>query len=189
MRRRIGQLSKGYKQRVGLAAALVHNPPVLILDEPTSGLDPSQIRETRSLIKTLATDRTVLVSSHILPEVEQTCDRVIIITRGRVRAAERYRARLGDILVPWEPGAVHHLLVARVPAERRERIRDDLGALGIATGVHYPVPLSRQPALAPWARPTPNAEDAADRVLSLPMDPLMTLDEVDYVSDRLAELL
>lgn len=110
-------------------------------------------------------------------------------TDGRVRAAERYRARLGDILVPWEPGAVHHLLVARVPAERRERIRDDLGALGIATGVHYPVPLSRQPALAPWARPTPNAEDAADRVLSLPMDPLMTLDEVDYVSDRLAELL
>jgi len=84
--RRVGQLSKGYKQRVGMAAALVHNPPVLVLDEPTSGLDPTQIRETRSLIRTLAANRTVLVSSHILPEVEKTCDRVIIIAGGCVRA-------------------------------------------------------------------------------------------------------
>lgn len=84
--RRIGHLSKGYKQRVGLASALVHDPPVLVLDEPTSGLDPSQIRETRSLIRELAANRTVLVSSHILPEVEKTCDRVVIMARGRVRA-------------------------------------------------------------------------------------------------------
>lgn len=86
LRRRVGQLSKGYKQRVGLAAALVHDPRVLVLDEPTSGLDPTQIRETRSLIRTLSRNRTVLVSSHILPEVEKTCDRVIIIAGGRVRA-------------------------------------------------------------------------------------------------------
>lgn len=85
-RRRIGQLSKGYKQRVGLAGCMIHDPPVLVLDEPTSGLDPSQIRETRSLIKDLAAERTVLVSSHILPEIEQTCDRVVIIARGRIRA-------------------------------------------------------------------------------------------------------
>lgn len=85
-RRRIGELSKGYKQRVGLASALVHNPKVLVLDEPTSGLDPTQIRETRSLIKDLADQRTVLVSSHILPEIEQTCDRVLIMARGRLRA-------------------------------------------------------------------------------------------------------
>lgn len=85
-RRRIGQLSKGYKQRVGLAGALVHNPPVLILDEPTSGLDPSQIREARSLIKDLASERTVLVSSHILPEIQQTCDRVLIMAGGKVCA-------------------------------------------------------------------------------------------------------
>jgi ABC-2 type transport system ATP-binding protein len=84
--RRIGQLSKGYKQRVGLAAAIVHDPPVLVLDEPTNGLDPSQIRESRTLIRQLAQDKTVLVSSHILPEVEQTCDRVLIIARGRLRA-------------------------------------------------------------------------------------------------------
>lgn len=84
--RRIGQLSKGYRQRVGLAGALLHDPPVLILDEPTSGLDPAQIRETRSLIRDLSHRRTVVVSSHILPEVEKTCDRVIVIARGRVRA-------------------------------------------------------------------------------------------------------
>ena len=88
-RRRIGELSKGYKQRVGLATALLHDPPILILDEPTSGLDPSQIAETRNLIRELAQTKTVLLSSHILPEVERTCDRVIIIAHGRVRAQGR----------------------------------------------------------------------------------------------------
>lgn len=84
--RRIGHLSKGYRQRVGLAAALLHDPQVLILDEPTSGLDPSQIAETRALIRDLAGDRTMLLVSHILPEVEKTCDRIIVFARGRVRA-------------------------------------------------------------------------------------------------------
>ncbi len=84
--RRIGALSKGYRQRVGLAAALLHDPPVLILDEPTNGLDPSQIREARSLIRELAAERTMLLCSHILPEIERTCDRVIIMAGGRVRA-------------------------------------------------------------------------------------------------------
>lgn len=86
MQRRIGHLSKGYRQRVGLASAILHNPPVLILDEPSNGLDPTQIRETRTLIKDLSAQRTVLVSSHILPEVERTCDRVVIIARGQIRA-------------------------------------------------------------------------------------------------------
>ncbi len=85
-RRRIGHLSKGYRQRVGLAAALVHDPEVLILDEPTNGLDPSQIRTARSLIRELAEQKTMLLCSHILPEVERTCDRVLIIAGGRVRA-------------------------------------------------------------------------------------------------------
>lgn len=84
--RRIGALSKGYKQRVGLAAAMLHNPKVLILDEPTNGLDPTQIRETRQLVRDLAQERTMLISSHILPEVERLCDRVIIMAGGRVRA-------------------------------------------------------------------------------------------------------
>jgi len=85
-RRRFGALSKGYRQRVGLAAAIVHNPSVLVLDEPTNGLDPAQIRDARSLIRELAENRTMLVSSHILPEIERTCDRVIIIANGRIRA-------------------------------------------------------------------------------------------------------
>ena len=85
MRRQlIGTLSKGYRQRVGLADALLADPPVLILDEPTAGLDPTQIRETRKLIRELGQEHTILLSTHILSEVEMTCDSVIIIHRGQV---------------------------------------------------------------------------------------------------------
>ena len=87
--KKIGQLSKGYKQRVGLAAALIHDPEVLILDEPTSGLDPNQIVEIRQLIKDLGKNKTVLLSSHILQEVEAMCERVIIINRGNIVADDR----------------------------------------------------------------------------------------------------
>ena len=95
----IGKLSRGYRQRVGLAQALVHDPEVLVLDEPTAGLDPKQIHETRGLIRTLARDRTVVLSTHILSEVTVTCDRVVIISRGRLRAEdapERLAARLAS---------------------------------------------------------------------------------------------
>lgn len=88
-RKRIGQLSKGYKQRVGIAAALLHNPEVLILDEPTSGLDPNQIVEIRQVIKDQGKDKLVLFSSHILQEVEAICDRVIIINKGKIVADEK----------------------------------------------------------------------------------------------------
>ena len=84
--KKIGQLSKGYKQRVGLAAALIHDPEVLILDEPTTGLDPNQIIEIREVIRNLGKDKTVLFSSHILQEVEALCDRVIIINKGQLVA-------------------------------------------------------------------------------------------------------
>jgi len=82
--KKINQLSKGYKQRVGLAAAILHNPKVLILDEPTTGLDPNQLVEIRELIKELGTDKTVLFSTHIMQEVEAVCDRVIIIKKGKI---------------------------------------------------------------------------------------------------------
>src|SRR6201999_2842490 len=84
--KKLGQLSKGYKQRVGLAAAIIHGPEVLTLDEPTSGLDPNQIIEIRDVIKRLGRDKTVLFSSHILQEVEALCARVVIINKGRLVA-------------------------------------------------------------------------------------------------------
>ena len=87
--KKIAQLSKGYKQRVGLAAALVHNPEVLILDEPTTGLDPNQIVEIRNVIKALAKEKTILFSSHIMQEVEAICDRVIIINKGNIVADDQ----------------------------------------------------------------------------------------------------
>ena len=95
--RLIGKLSKGYRQRVGLAQALIHEPEVLVLDEPTEGLDPKQIIEVRELIKGLRGERTIILSSHILPEVSQTCQRVVIINNGRVVATdtpERLQARV-----------------------------------------------------------------------------------------------
>lgn len=84
LKKKIYQLSKGYKQRVGLAQALIHEPQVMILDEPSSGLDPNQIKEIRHLIKEISKDRTIILSTHILPEVEVTCDRVIIINKGTI---------------------------------------------------------------------------------------------------------
>src|SRR6202043_652106 len=97
----LGKLSKGYRQRVGLAQAIIHNPDVLILDEPTAGLDPKQINETRDLIKSLAGDHTIILSTHILPEVSQTCEQVIIINKGKVVATDSVsnlqgRARSGE---------------------------------------------------------------------------------------------
>lgn len=92
----IGELSKGYRQRVGLAQALIHDPPVLVLDEPTTGLDPNQIVEIRSLIKEVGQEKTVMLSSHILKEVEMTCDRILIINEGRLVAddsTEKLRRR------------------------------------------------------------------------------------------------
>ena len=100
----LGKLSKGYRQRVGLAQAIIHNPDVLILDEPTAGLDPKQINETRDLIKSLAGDHTIILSTHILPEVEQTCETVIIINKGKLVATDsvnnlQSRARGAELIL------------------------------------------------------------------------------------------
>jgi len=86
--KKIGQLSKGFRQRVGIAAAIIHEPEVLILDEPTSGLDPNQLVEIRSLIKSIGEKRTVMLSTHVMQEVEAMCDRVVMIRKGEIVADE-----------------------------------------------------------------------------------------------------
>jgi ABC-2 type transport system ATP-binding protein len=114
--KKIGQLSKGYKQRVGLAAALIHDPEVLILDEPTSGLDPNQIIEIREVIKKQGKDKTVLFSSHILQEVEAICDRVIIIHKGEIVADDKLSVLQKNnqdqhiVLVEFKESVDKHLL-------------------------------------------------------------------------------
>ena len=110
-RRVIKQLSKGFKQRVGLAQALVHNPDILILDEPTVGLDPKQIIEVRELIRSLAGDHTIILSTHILPEVSMTCERVVIIDQGRVVAEDT-----PDNLTRKLAGSQRFTLIAGGPA-------------------------------------------------------------------------
>jgi ABC-2 type transport system ATP-binding protein len=103
--RLVGNLSKGYRQRVGIAQALLGDPPVLILDEPTSGLDPEQVTEIRALVRGLGSERTVILSTHILPEVETICSRVIIMNRGRILAVDS-PARLEEHLRPYREFAV-----------------------------------------------------------------------------------
>lgn len=128
----IGQLSKGYRQRVGLAQALIHDPDVLILDEPTSGLDPNQIVEIRSLIRELGRDKTVLLSTHILPEVQASCSRVLIISEGQLVADDATSA-----LVEGSAGAVIRLIVAGVDggpldaAGARSRLEAVAGVAGV----------------------------------------------------------
>ena len=105
--RRVSALSKGYKQRVGLAVALLHQPEVVLLDEPTSGLDPNQVAQIRALIRSVGESKTVVLSTHILQEVEAVCDRVVIINRGRVRAAgtpEELRKKHGTTKVRFVVG-------------------------------------------------------------------------------------
>jgi ABC-2 type transport system ATP-binding protein len=122
----LGNLSKGYRQRVGLAQAIIHNPNVLILDEPTAGLDPKQINETRDLIKSLAGDHTIILSTHILPEVEQTCQQVIIINKGKLVATDsvsnlQSRAR-GATSVVVEVGSRNGALDFEMVKRRLEQV-------------------------------------------------------------------
>ncbi len=129
-RRRLGELSRGYKQRVGLAEVLLHDPPVLVLDEPTIGLDPAQIRAMRELITDLGRDHTVILSSHILAEVEQTCSEIIIIAGGRLVASGTV-AELRQRVV----GPSH--VIAELKGAKPDEIAQSVGKLdGVAEVVH-----------------------------------------------------
>ena len=128
-KRLIGNLSKGYRQRVGLAQALTHNPQVLILDEPTVGLDPKQIIEIRDLIKGLGGDHTVILSSHILPEVTATCQRIIVINKGRI-VAEDTLDRLTSRL---KKGLIYSLQVKTASTDGVSAIRGISGVANVTT--------------------------------------------------------
>ncbi|MFH0800057.1 MAG: ATP-binding cassette domain-containing protein [Pseudomonadota bacterium] len=128
MGRPIGELSKGYRQRVGLAAAMIHRPPILILDEPTSGLDPNQIVEIRGLIKEIGHERTVVLSTHILQEVEATCSRALIISSGKLVGE-------GTIEELLHRGGAHHASYTVAVRAGREAVeRDIAGIAGLALG-------------------------------------------------------
>ena len=135
-KKKIGQLSKGYKQRVGLAAALIHDPEVLILDEPTSGLDPNQIIEIREVIKKQGQDKTVLFSSHILQEVEAICDRVIIINKGNLVADDTLtnlrKSAAGEVVRVSFKETVDRLLLDKLPAVK-EIIKNEANNCQLAT--------------------------------------------------------
>ena len=159
-RQLIGTLSKGYRQRVGLADTLLADPSVLILDEPTAGLDPTQIREARNLIHELGQEHTIILSTHILPEVEMTCNHVIIIHRGRVAAsgslrdleqqAKRRAGIVAETTGPVEPGPLRQLHGAaevdiesidggtrvRITTDQPEAVSGKLYALAVARGWH-----------------------------------------------------
>ena len=153
--RLIRQLSKGFRQRVGLAQALVHDPEVIVLDEPTIGLDPAQIREVRELIRGLGRDHTIILSSHILPEVSQVCDRVLIINKGRIltedtpanltraargkarAGADRRRGRRGGARTRWPPNWPEATIPSSRPTKRASG-RPRWPSTWSRTGRHWP---------------------------------------------------
>lgn len=126
-KRVIGNLSKGFRQRVGLAQALVHNPKVLILDEPTVGLDPKQIIEIRELIKSLAGDHTVILSSHILPEVTATCQRIIVINKGKIVAEDT----MEQLTTRLSKGLIYSLVVKKANPEGVAALKSLSGITGV----------------------------------------------------------
>src|SRR4051794_1531514 len=127
--RLIGNLSKGYRQRVGLAQALIHNPKVLILDEPTVGLDPKQIIEIRELIKSLGGDHTVILSSHILPEVTATCERIIVISRGKIVAEDT----IDRLTTRMKKGLIYTMMVKPASNDGLKALRSVDGVTGVST--------------------------------------------------------
>ena len=147
--KKIGQLSKGYRQRVGLAAALIHDPEVLILDEPTTGLDPNQLVEIRKLIREIGKQKTILLSTHILKEVEAVCDRVIIISQGRIVAdesLEALRAKQEQIIEVEFDYRVEEVLLQRLP-----HVRDVRNTQGFLYEIRFDTEADMRPALFDFA--------------------------------------
>ena len=172
--RLIGNLSKGYRQRVGIAQAIVHNPQVLILDEPTVGLDPKQIIEIRKLIKELAGDHTIILSTHILPEVTATCDRVIVINRGRIVAQDS----LDSLTTRIRHGRIYSLAVRNPSPEGIAAIR----ALPGIKAVSDTAPSARESKLA--IELLPEAGEIRDRITETAVSHRMGL--LEFVAEKLS---
>lgn len=139
-KKKIGALSKGYRQRVGLAQAMIHDPEVLILDEPTTGLDPNQIVEIRNLIKTVGKDKTVMLSTHIMQEVEAICDRVIIINHGKIVANDesknlRSGATAQVIRVEFDNAVAANLLQGINGISEVKKVSDNMWLLGSSSEI------------------------------------------------------
>jgi len=186
-RRRVGHLSKGYRQRVGLAAALVHNPQVLILDEPTNGLDPTQIREARSLIRELSEERTTLLCSHILPEVERTCDRVIVFAGGKIRADGT-----PSELINASPGPIRYNIEIRTNPSAG--IEHALRTLAVIPGIAAAKPADIQPmdAAAGWSaiqlESAPNERDLREAIAAAADDHGLFIRELRKIVPTLESL-
>lgn len=155
-RKMIGNLSRGFRQRVGLADALVHDPALLILDEPTAGLDPNQIRSVRDLIKSLGKEHTILLSTHILPEVEMICDRAVIINRGRIEASDTL-----ENLSKMVHSATLHM---EIKADRETAVRK-IKALAPVSEVRVESESDGWLALLCSAKPGEDAREALDQLI------------------------
>jgi len=170
--RLIGNLSKGYRQRVGLAQALVHNPQVLILDEPTVGLDPKQIIDIRELIKSLAGDHTVILSSHILPEVTATCKRIIVINKGTIVAEdtiEQLTARL-------KKGLIYTLEVRKPISEGIQALRQIAGVKDVSK--------AGPKLIVEMTQGTSNSEDIRERVVTTAVNQGMGV--IEFSAERVS---
>lgn len=182
----IGHLSKGYRQRVGLAQALLHNPPVLILDEPTSGLDPNQIRDILKLITNLGQERTVIHSTHILSEVEATSDRVLIINRGRIVAQGTPRE-----LIARGSGTVVYLTVRGAEAAHAAEVLAALQAAPFATGAEIVSGVGSAAVASGAVRLAVQGRDGADvsaEVFRFAVEKGWTLSELRAEGARLEEV-
>ncbi|WP_222983328.1 gliding motility-associated ABC transporter ATP-binding subunit GldA [Flagellimonas meishanensis] len=147
--KKIGQLSKGYRQRVGLAAALLHDPEVLILDEPTTGLDPNQLMEIRKLIRDIGRHKTILLSTHIMKEVEEICDRVIIISKGKLVADKKLdelRATGEQIIIVEFDYRVEEVLLKQIP-----HVADVKNVSGFVYEIHFKTDKDMRPAVFDFA--------------------------------------
>jgi len=171
--RLIGNLSKGYRQRVGIAQAIVHNPQVLILDEPTVGLDPKQIIEIRKLIKELAGEHTIILSTHILPEVTATCDRVIVINRGRIVAQDS----LDSLATRVRQGRIYSMALRSPNADGIAAIRAIPGIKSVSDGAS-----SDERKLT--VEILPEAGEIRDRITEAAVSHRMGL--LEFVADKLS---